>query len=51
MLIPDRDEIAFSDHASLFGTDPVGNETSMPPGFHVVRTLVTDQVMSRKLAG
>jgi len=51
MLIPDRDEIAISDHARLLGTDPVGDETSMIPGFHVVRALVAKQVMSRKLAG
>lgn len=50
-LIPDRDEIAFSDHARLFGTDPMGDETSMIHGFHVIPTFVAKQVMSRNLTG
>jgi hypothetical protein len=50
-LIPYRDEIAFSHHAGLFGTDPVGDKTAMIPRFHVVRTLMAKQIMSRKLAG
>ena len=51
MLIPDRDEIAISDHARLLGTDPVGDEAAMILGLFVIRALMAKQVTRRNIAG
>ena len=50
LLVPDRDEVAIQHHARLFGSDPVGDETAVFPGFLVIPAVVADEVIGGQLA-
>jgi hypothetical protein len=49
-LIDHGYEITFADHPRFLGADPMGNEAGVFHGLHLVRAVVTDQIVRGKVA-